>query len=80
MHHDIWDRDFPAPPNLLSIVQDGRRRDVVAQITKSAHVFVFDRETGEPIFPIEERPFPPSDIPGKIGTRSGDAYVAFALP
>ena len=66
VHHDIWDRDFPAPPNLLSIVEDGRRRDVVAQITKSAHVFVFDRETGEPIHPIEERPFPPSDIPGEV--------------
>ena len=66
VHHDIWDRDFPAPPNLLSIVEDGRRRDVVAQITKSAHVFVFDRETGEPVHPIEERPFPPSDIPGEV--------------
>jgi len=66
VHHDIWDRDFPAPPNLLTIQQDGAPRDVVAQITKSAHIFMFDRETGESIFPIEERPFPPSDIPGEI--------------
>ena len=66
VHHDIWDRDFPAPPNLLTIKQDGVQRDVVAQITKSAHIFMFDRETGESIFPIEEQPFPPSDIPGEI--------------
>ncbi len=66
VHHDIWDRDFPAPPNLLTIEQDGSRRDVVAQITKSAHVFIFDRDTGEPVFPIEERPYPPSTIPGEV--------------
>ena len=66
VHHDIWDRDFPAPPNLLTIQQDGVHRDVVAQITKSAHIFMFDRETGESIFPIEERSFPPSDIPGEV--------------
>ncbi|MBM62676.1 MAG: pyrrolo-quinoline quinone [Acidobacteria bacterium] len=66
VHHDIWDRDFPAPPNLLTIQRDGAPRDVVAQITKSAHIFMFDRETGESIFPIEERPFPPSDIPGEV--------------
>ena len=66
VHHDIWDRDFPAPPNLLTIEQDGTRRDVVAQITKSAHIFMFDRDTGDSIFPIEEQPFPPSDIPGEV--------------
>ncbi|MEE2637078.1 MAG: PQQ-binding-like beta-propeller repeat protein [Acidobacteriota bacterium] len=66
VHHDIWDRDFPAPPNLVTIEQDGVRHDVVAQITKSAHVFMFERDTGESIFPIEERPFPPSDIPGEV--------------
>ena len=65
VHHDIWDRDFPAPPNLVTVETDGVRRDIVAQITKSAHIFMFDRETGEPIFPIEERPVPPSDIPGE---------------
>ena len=65
VHHDIWDRDFPAPPNLLTIEQDGVRRDVVAQITKSAHIFMFDRGSGDPIFPIEELPFPASDIPGE---------------
>ena len=65
VHHDIWDRDFPTPPNLLTVTHDGVRRDAVAQITKSAHVFLFDRETGDPLFPIEERPYPASDIPGE---------------
>lgn len=65
VHHDLWDRDLPAPPNLLTVTRDGKRIDAVAQITKSAHVFVFNRETGEPLFPIEERPVPPSDLEGE---------------
>lgn len=65
VHHDIWDRDLPASPNLVTINRDGETIDAVAQITKSGHVFVFDRETGEPIFPIEEVPVPPSTIPGE---------------
>ncbi len=56
VHHDLWDRDLPAPPNLVTLERDGKRIDAVAQITKSAHIFIFDRETGEPLFPIEERP------------------------
>jgi quinoprotein glucose dehydrogenase len=66
VHHDIWDRDLPMPPNLLTIVHEGRKRDVVAQLTKSAYIFVFDRETGEPIWPIEEVPVPTgSALPGE---------------
>ena len=65
VHHDLWDRDLPAPPNLLTIRRNGRKIDAVAQVTKSGHVFVFDRETGEPLFPIEERPVPPSDLQGE---------------
>ena len=65
VHHDIWDRDLPAPPNLLTIERDGERIDAVAQITKSGFVFVFDRETGEPLFPVEERPVPTSDLRGE---------------
>ena len=65
VHHDIWDRDLPAPPNLVTVTHDGKRIDAVAQITKSAHIFLFDRETGKPLFPIEERPFPPSDLDGE---------------
>lgn len=65
VHHDLWDRDLPAPPNLFTFTRDGHSIPAVAQITKSAHVFVFNRETGEPLHPIEERPFPPSDLPGE---------------
>lgn len=65
-HHDIWDRDLPAPPNLLTVRRDGKNIPAVAQVTKSGHVFVFHRETGEPLFPIEERAVPSSDIPGEI--------------
>ncbi len=65
VRHDVWDRDLPAPPNLLTITHEGERRDVVAQITKTGHVFVLDRDTGEPVFPIEELESPPSEIPGE---------------
>ncbi len=65
VHHDLWDRDLPAPPVLLTVKHKGRRVDAVAQTTKSGHVFVFNRETGEPLFPIEERPVPASDLPGE---------------
>jgi quinoprotein glucose dehydrogenase len=49
-HHDIWDRDLPAPPNLLTITQKGKKIDVVAQVTKQGYVYVFERKTGKPIF------------------------------
>ncbi len=65
VHHDLWDRDLPAPPTLLSVMHAGRKTDAVAQTTKSGHVFVFNRETGEPLFPIAEVPTPKSDIPGE---------------
>jgi glucose dehydrogenase len=65
VHHDLWDYDNPQAPKLLTIRQDGRRVDVVAQATKQGFVFVFDRRTGEPIWPIEERPVPKSDVPGE---------------
>lgn len=65
VHHDLWDRDLPAPPNLLTVRHRGRKIDAVAQVTKSGHVFLFNRETGEPLFPIEERPVPPSTLGGE---------------
>lgn len=65
VHHDMLDRDPPAPPNLITITRNGKQVDAVAQVTKQGFVFVFDRETGEPLFPIEERPVPASDIPGE---------------
>ena len=63
--HDIWDRDLPAPPNLLTVKRDGEEIDAVAQITKSGHIFVLDRETGESLFRLEEREYPPSDLEGE---------------
>jgi quinoprotein glucose dehydrogenase len=65
VHHDLWDRDLPAAPVLVTVTHDGRRIDAVAQATKSGHVFLFNRETGTPLFPIEERPVPPSDLRGE---------------
>ncbi|MFP5080578.1 pyrroloquinoline quinone-dependent dehydrogenase [Pedobacter sp. JCM 36344] len=65
VHHDIWDKDLPAPPNLITVVQDGKTIDAVAQITKQGLVFLFDRETGTPLFPIDEKPFPASTLPGE---------------
>lgn len=65
VHHDIWDRDLPAPPNLLTVTHKGKKIDAVAQITKSGFVFLFDRVTGEPLFPIEERPVPNSLLKGE---------------
>jgi quinoprotein glucose dehydrogenase len=63
VHHDIWDYDLPAPPNLVQVVQDGRTIDAVALATKMGFVFVLDRATGVPLFPVEERPVPASDVP-----------------
>ena len=65
VRHDVWDRDFPAPPRLVTVTHDGIPRDAVAQITKSGHVFVFERETGDPLFPIEYREVPASDVEGE---------------
>ena len=65
VHHDLWDRDLPAPPNLLTVTQGGKKIDAVAQVTKSGHVFVFNRQTGEPLFPIREVPVPMSDLQGE---------------
>jgi quinoprotein glucose dehydrogenase len=62
VHHDIWDRDLPAPPNLVTVIHEGKRVDAIAQITKSGFVFIFNRETGEPLFPIKEKAVPGSDL------------------
>ena len=63
--HDIWDRDPPSPPNLVTLRRNGRTIDAVAQSTKHGYVFVFDRVTGQPVFPIEYRKYPASDVPGE---------------
>ena len=70
VRHDIWDRDLPAPPNLVRVRRNGRPVDAVAQITKSGHVFLFDRSTGEPLFPIEFHKYPPSDVAGEVTADS----------
>lgn len=65
VHHGVWDWDPPTAPTLLDITVDGRRIKAVAQITKQAWVYVFDRVTGKPVWPIEERAVPQSDVPGE---------------
>jgi quinoprotein glucose dehydrogenase len=70
VHHDIWDRDLPSPPSLVTLERDGKKVDAVAQTTKSGFVYVFDRETGKPLFPIEERRVSPSDLPGEVAAKS----------
>ncbi len=65
VHHDVWDYDLPCPPNLVTVHRDGRLVEAVAQPTKMGHLFVLDRATGVPLFPVEERPVPASDLPGE---------------
>jgi quinoprotein glucose dehydrogenase len=66
VHHDIWDRDPPAAPTLVTVKRDGQDVDAVAQTTKQGYVFLFDRVTGKSLFPLEERKYPPSDLEGEI--------------
>jgi quinoprotein glucose dehydrogenase len=68
VRHDIWDRDFPAPPILLSVRRDGKQVDAVAQTTKQGFVYLFDRGSGQTLFPIEYRKYPASDVPGEVAT------------
>jgi quinoprotein glucose dehydrogenase len=65
IHHDMWDWDIPAAPVLLDVTQNGRRIKAVAQVTKQAYTYVFNRETGEPLWPIVERPTPQGSVPGE---------------
>jgi glucose dehydrogenase len=64
-HHGLWDYDPPAAPVLVTIQVSGRKVDAVVQVTKQGFAFVFDRVTGQPVWPIEERPVPASDVPGE---------------
>jgi quinoprotein glucose dehydrogenase len=70
LHHDIWDLDFPAAPNLVTVTRGGRKIDAVAQVTKTGFVFVLDRRTGQPLFPIEERAVPSSTMEGERLSRT----------
>jgi quinoprotein glucose dehydrogenase len=66
VRHDIWDRDFPSAPSLVTVTRAGKRIDAVAQTSKQGYVFLFDRATGAPLFPIEEHRFPPSAMEGEV--------------
>ncbi len=66
IHHDVWDWDFPCAPIIADVMIDGVERKIVAQPSKQAWLYVFDRITGEPIWPIEERPIEQSDVPGEL--------------
>jgi quinoprotein glucose dehydrogenase len=70
VHHDLWDRDYPAPPAMLTINHDGKRVDAIAQTAKSGMLFVFDRTTGKPIFPINEVPVGKSNVPGEVAAAT----------
>ena len=77
VRHDIWDRDLPSPPNLVTVRHDGRTIEAVAQTTKQGFIFLFDRVTGRPLFPIEYRKFPRSTVPGE---RAADTQPIPARP
>jgi len=65
IHHDLWDADPPAPPGLFDLVRSGRRIPAMALTTKSGYMYILNRENGQPIFGVEERPVPKSDVPGE---------------
>lgn len=70
VHHDLWDMDFNNHPVLLSVTREGRRVDAVAVTPKTGHVYIFDRVTGEPLFPIDEVPVPASTVPGEVAAAT----------
>ena len=70
VHHDIWDYDTPMAPNLLDVTIDGRPRTIIAQTTKQGWMYVFDRITGEPIWPMPETPVLQSDVPGEVTAKT----------
>ena len=70
VHHDIWDRDPPSPPTLVTVRRNGRRIDAVVQATKQGYLFVLDRTTGKPLFPVEEKKFPTSSVPGEVAAAT----------
>ncbi len=65
IRHDVWDFDFPAAPSLVTVTRNGKKVDAVAQIAKTGYVFVLDRKTGEPLFPVANRKVPPSPLDGE---------------
>jgi quinoprotein glucose dehydrogenase len=70
VHHGLWDYDPPAAPNLIDITVDGKAIKAVAQVTKQAFTYVFNRVTGKPVLPIEEQPVPASSVPGEQASKT----------
>jgi quinoprotein glucose dehydrogenase len=77
VRHDIWDRDLPSPPSLVTVRRDGRTIDAVAQATKHGYLFILDRTNGKPLFPVEYQKFPASTVPGE---RTADTQPIPVLP
>jgi quinoprotein glucose dehydrogenase len=69
VRHDLWDRDFPASPALLTVKREGKDVDAVAQTTKQGFVYLFDRANGKPLFPVEYKKYPASDVPGEVAAE-----------
>ena len=82
VHHDVWDYDTPAQPTLATLDLDGGKRDVVIQGSKQGFIFVLDRDTGAPVFPVEERPVPQGGAPGEVlsPTQPFPAHVPALVP
>ena len=70
VHHDIWDRDFDAPPALFTLERDGKTIQAIAQTSKQGYLYLFDRLTGKPLYPITERPYPASTVPGEVASKT----------
>jgi quinoprotein glucose dehydrogenase len=70
VRHDIWDRDFPSPPSLVTVTREGRAIDAVAQTSKQGWLYVFDRTSGTSLFPVDDRRFPESDVDGERAART----------
>ncbi len=70
VHHDVWDSDSTSPPILTSITHEGRKIDVAVATNKQSFLYVFDRVTGKPVHPIEEKPFPASEVPGEVLSKT----------
>lgn len=69
VHHDLWDRDFPSPPTLVQVKRGGKLVDAVAQTSKQGYVYEFDRATGQPLFPLVNRKYPASTVPGEVAAK-----------
>ena len=68
VHHDLWDRDFPSPPALFTVMHNGKRVEALAQTTKQGYLYLFNRLTGQSLYPIHEHPYPPSTVPGEVAS------------